>query len=117
MENWTDDFGTRLLVHDKSVCEGQICSIHNPSNHRMKHWRQLWRGDRRIMERVCPTHGVGHPDPDCIYATKDGGIHGCCGCCCDSTNNETKGIEYPDDVQRENMDQLDWRKALQGMKL
>lgn len=35
------------------------------------------------MERICP-HGVGHPDPDCMYAKRDT-VHGCDGCCLEST--------------------------------
>jgi hypothetical protein len=30
------------------------------------------------MERICP-HGVGHPDPDDVFATDT--VHGCDGCC------------------------------------
>jgi hypothetical protein len=66
----------------------------------------LWRGDTRVMERICP-HGIGHPDPDhmayvssltpehicpddgpadesaaCPYPHLDWqGVHGCDGCC------------------------------------
>lgn len=40
-------------------------------------WPQHWRGDRHLMERICP-HGVGHPDPDDINPD---GVHGCDGCC------------------------------------
>jgi hypothetical protein len=70
-----------LLVHPKDKCKGQHCCIHNPSDHHMKEWPQNWRGDRGIMERMCP-HGIGHPDPD-DPNTKSlvGGVHGCDGCC------------------------------------
>ena len=73
-------------VHDPSQCEGEACCIHNPSDHHMIDWPQHWRGDRGIMERICP-HGVGHPDPDDldfiartrgIDAAYDEGVHGCC---------------------------------------
>lgn len=74
----------KLNVHDKSVCVGQICSIHNRSNHSMRSFPQWWRSDRAIMERTCP-HGVGHPDPDEYKLRGKGGyyegIHGCDGCC------------------------------------
>lgn len=79
-----------LAVHPESICAGQVCCIHNPSDHHMKSWKQLWRADRGLMERLCPEHGVGHPDPDHIayYATTHTedetwaeGVHGCCGCC------------------------------------
>lgn len=57
----------------------------------MKDWPTLWRGDRQLMERICP-HGIGHPDPDhlAFIAKIDGpdearteSIHGCDGCCYD----------------------------------
>lgn len=66
-----------LQVHDPANCEGQACTIHHPSDHHMVTWPQNWRGDRGLMERLCP-HGVGHPDPDDLSAD---GIHGCDGCC------------------------------------
>jgi hypothetical protein len=78
---------TKLRVHNRKLCEGQACSVHNPSSHHMNTWSLNWRGDRRIMERLC-VHGIGHPDPDdCAYRkTRDGknydpGVHGCDGCC------------------------------------
>lgn len=73
-----------LRVHPKAVCAGDWCTIHNPSPHHMREFRQLWRADRRIMERICP-HGIGHPDPDdmAIRTGKDRGVHGCDGCCRD----------------------------------
>lgn len=52
-------------------------------------WRQHWRTDRDLMERVCP-HGVGHPDPDHMdYVRRTSveqhayyhGLHACDGCC------------------------------------
>jgi hypothetical protein len=70
-------------VSDKS------CSIHNMSDHSMRSFPQYWRGDRGIMERICP-HGIGHLDPDnyeYILATRGPdaarmeSIHGCDGCC------------------------------------
>lgn len=67
-----------LQVHDPANCEGQACCIHHPSDHHMVTWPQNWRGDRGLMERTCPEHGVGHPDPDDLNAD---GNHGCCGCC------------------------------------
>ncbi|GAA2608619.1 hypothetical protein GCM10010399_44310 [Dactylosporangium fulvum] len=82
-------FGGPLLVHDPARCAGQRCCIHNPSDHLMRDWPQLWRDDRQLMERVC-RHGAGHPDPDDLdykrrtrgdeYAHYEG-IHGCDGCC------------------------------------
>lgn len=71
-----------LAVHKARKCKGQVCSIHNRSDHHMRSFKQHWRGDRRIMERIC-SHGVGHPDPDeyRILNGEDNGAHGCDGCC------------------------------------
>lgn len=78
-----------FYVHDRDKCAGEFCCIHNPSDHPLKHAELNWRGDRRIMERLC-SHGVGHPDPDDLtYRLQQGedpkyaGVHGCCpeGCC------------------------------------
>lgn len=79
--------GIRLVnVHPKSACAGRVCVIHNPTDHRMRSWKLLWRSDRGIFERLCPAHGVGHPDPDQGPYWRETGqeiqaIHGCCGCC------------------------------------
>jgi hypothetical protein len=45
-----------------------------------------WRDDKGVMERLCPEHGVGHPDPDdAAFNIRMGrdylNVHGCCGCC------------------------------------
>lgn len=81
--------GQQLIAHPAFMCEGEICCIHTPSDHHMRGWSQLWRDDRKLMERTC-SHGVGHPDPDDIaYRIKHMGlesayidaIHGCDGCC------------------------------------
>ena len=42
-----------------------------------------------VLERVCPRHGVAHPDPDSVEQAKvfdpthegEHGLHACCGCC------------------------------------
>lgn len=68
---------TLVNVHDKHLCAGNNCCIHNPSAHHMIEWPQNYREDRGIMERICE-HGVGHPDPD---DTTEDTIHGCDGCC------------------------------------
>lgn len=88
MEYWISDTHQLILVHEKSRCTGH-CSIHVPATHHMKDWHRHWRDDRKFMERLCPDHGVGHPDPqqmDFIRAIRGDraayeGIHGCCGCC------------------------------------
>lgn len=69
-----------LFTHKKDQCLGENCTIHNVSDHHMKDWPQNWRGDRRIMERICE-HGIGHPDPDDIRVAAGDNVHGCDGCC------------------------------------
>lgn len=83
--------GQRLWnVHRRGQCVGTYCSIHRFSSHHMRNWRQHWRSDRQLMERICPC-GIGHPDPDhlsYIELTKGAkaaevmGVHGCCGNYC-----------------------------------
>lgn len=76
-------------VHDRAQCAGHPCCVHNPTEHHMYGWRQHWRSDRQLMERLC-RHGVGHPDPDHLdyhrrsfgpTAARYVGVHGCDGCC------------------------------------
>jgi hypothetical protein len=73
-----------LNVHPDGNCYGERCTIHNRSDHVMRAFPQRWRGDRMLMERICP-HGVGHPDPDDYKLTGSNGaaesVHGCDGCC------------------------------------
>lgn len=71
-----------ILCHKPDQCAGEVCTLHNRSDHSMRSFPQHWRGDRGIMERICP-HGVGHPDPDDyrILTGEDSDIHGCDGCC------------------------------------
>lgn len=78
-----------MNVHDRSACVGYACCVHNPSDHHMYGWRQHWREDCQLMERLC-RHGVGHPDPDHVaYVRRTRGdgaartheVHGCDGCC------------------------------------
>lgn len=73
-------------VHAPGDCAGETCVIHSPTNHHMRDWAISFRNDRGIVERHCPTHGVGHPDPDQWEywkrtETEWNWIHGCCGCC------------------------------------
>lgn len=80
--------GQTLRVHPSSECyPGLPCVIHSPSEHALSDAPLYWRGDRGLMERVCP-HGIGHPDPDCLRFRRlqgddDPGVHGCDGCCHD----------------------------------
>lgn len=85
-----------LRTHGPGSCRGPldkggnpICCIHNPSDHHMRSWRQNWRGDKSMMERICP-HGVGHPDPDdlSVRTTQWAGVHGCDGCCVQEAKDE-----------------------------
>jgi hypothetical protein len=86
MEKYITGTEQTVWVHTKDKCEGNYCCIHNPSDHIMKDWPTHWRGDRRLMERLCK-HGVGHPDPDDLaFKARNGypdseGVHGCDGCC------------------------------------
>lgn len=64
-----------------------MTALVQPSDHPMRTWLLWWRDDSGIFERLCPAHGVGHPDPDDLaYQTSIGrgalSIHGCCGCGC-----------------------------------
>jgi len=77
-------------VHDRALCAGYPCCVHNPTETAVTYgWRQHWRSDRQLMERLC-RHGVGHPDPDHLdYVRRSRGddeawaesVHGCDGCC------------------------------------
>jgi hypothetical protein len=84
MEDVTLTGGETLRVHNRKMCQGRHCSIHNPSNHHMVTWPQHWRSYAKRMERICP-HGVGHPDPDDVIFRASKGdnhtAHGCDGCC------------------------------------
>lgn len=49
-----------------------------------------------MFERVCPTHGTGHPDPDQTNYWRLLGmdfmsVHGCCGCCHDGGTSVPAG--------------------------
>jgi hypothetical protein len=76
-------------VHDPAQCAGRHCVLHNPSDHHMRDWPTLFRTDKHQMERTCP-HGIGHPDPDDLaWHVSEGrdylGVHGCDGCCGNTT--------------------------------
>lgn len=88
-QKFTTGTGQHLRVHSSDKCVGEHCVIHNPSTHVMSEFPTHWRGDRSLMERICP-HGYGHPDPDGIasIAVLEGTdrarielVHGCDGCC------------------------------------
>ena len=83
-----------LETHGPSQCAGEVCCVHNPSDHPLRDAPLNWRGDRYLMERIC-AHGVGHPDPDHLAylerlgavtrgvfsVAEEQGVHGCDGCC------------------------------------
>lgn len=90
-EVWLEHRMIRLRVHIPDECQGQICSVHNRSNHHMRDMPQNWFQETGIMLRICP-HDVEHPDPDDIAyfrrtmnpnVAKAKSIHECCleGCC------------------------------------
>jgi hypothetical protein len=86
-------------VHSKNKCSGDFCTVHNMSDHVLRKFPQHWREDRSIMERICD-HGVGHPDPDNPWPVDDcRWIHGCCGCCGESTDTDSLSDEPFDIVQ------------------
>jgi hypothetical protein len=85
-----------VQTHGPAKCAGDVCCIHNPSDHHMVGWPLNFRFDKYdLAERVC-VHGVGHPDPDSYaYIVRELvlvhgmdaeeatfiGVHGCCRCC------------------------------------
>lgn len=76
-----------LRTHEPKDCEGQkLCDIHDRRGEGPEaKWPLNWRGDRGIMEVICP-HGIGHPSPAQAQHMKRIGkeyenIHGCDGCC------------------------------------
>lgn len=76
MAEWFDSFDNRVInVHDAEKCAGRPCTIHNPSDHHMSEYPQLWYNF--MMHRVCE-HNIPHPDPDEPNGNK---IHPCDGCC------------------------------------
>jgi hypothetical protein len=71
-----------LYCHLKKDCRNpKQCTVHARTDHHMRGWVQRWRADRGIMERICPAHGVGHPDFDEYRQGPAFTVHGCCGCC------------------------------------
>lgn len=94
----TDDAGNVWNVHKASVCDGENCAIHNPSDHPLKDAKLVVRADsfkHGLIERFCQ-HGIGHSDPDSVaYFAKQGshgmGVHGCDGCC-NGTYEEIQGV-------------------------
>ena len=93
MTDLTYTTGTgQVIVHvhpETDDCSRFGCVLHSPTDPNQD-WPTHWRGDRGLMERICPC-GVGHPDKDAIAfirrtrgeeAARCEAIHGCCGCKC-----------------------------------
>jgi hypothetical protein len=72
----------RMAVHKPENCMSEVCTIHQRTDHSMRRFPQIWRGDRKLMMRTCP-HDIQHPDPDDfkIIDGIDNGEHDCDGCC------------------------------------
>lgn len=52
-----------LRTHPTSACNGDVCCVHNPSDHHMVNWPQQWDPRGHMMHRLCE-HDLVHPDPD-----------------------------------------------------
>lgn len=67
-----------VRVHDRRLCRGRWCVIHNPMPGPWAVWPTHWRTDAGFMERICPC-GVGHPVVEGRFFPDGFGVHGCCG--------------------------------------
>ena len=90
--------------HQRSVTCDESCVIHNRTAHHMQFWTLIWRNDRGIFERLCPEHGVGHPDPDQgpywkLMNQDWQWIHGCCGDCVppEKRNGDGQDVDLEDE--------------------
>lgn len=83
-ERWLLQTGI-LITHAAQLCQGQPCTLHNPSAHPLTAWPLAWDSRHQRMNRVCPAHGCLCPDPDdTAYRASRGDhsqFHACCGCC------------------------------------
>jgi hypothetical protein len=82
----------RMLVnvHPEIMCVGRGCSVHHPSDHKMKMWPKDFifpedqPGNWGHFMRYCQ-HRIAHPDPDDIVYWAEHGRditpHDCDGCC------------------------------------
>jgi len=88
METHQLESGQTLRTHHADECVGQWCAIHRPMPGPWSSWPRYWRGDRRILERLCP-HGVGHPAAEMAETSPSWElIHGCDGCPCSPPQQE-----------------------------
>ena len=101
-EEWQINVDEQICsVHPAEVCK-HPCVLHAPTNHHMRDWTLHWRSDRGCFERLCPEHGVGHPDPD---DKGHDGIHGCCGCCVE--DRETLRYDDPNEEAAVTFDEIE----------
>jgi hypothetical protein len=74
------------LTHSDFQCEGNNCTIHKPSNHKLSQAPIVWREDTMLLNRRC-LHGMLHPDRDDMNLHIKNGEdlqrfqHKCDGCC------------------------------------
>jgi hypothetical protein len=86
MENVTLQGTNRVLsIHNAKDCSGW-CAFHRPVPAVSNDWPMHWREDRGILERICPCHGIGHPDASqMLYMRSQGrgyeNVHGCTTTC------------------------------------
>lgn len=79
LEHEKEFWGRFSRTHKPGTCAGgDVCVVHNPSDHTMRTWPMVWRADWGMVERICE-HGIGHYDPD----QPGDKTHGCDGCCGD----------------------------------
>lgn len=93
-EEWYDILSMRgnllLRTHTENRCQGQVCCVHNPTDHHMVSWEQEWSPRQEMMYRICD-HEMIHPDPDDLQVRNLMGMvsHPCDGCC----NPETWALD------------------------
>jgi hypothetical protein len=71
-----------INTHTSFQCTEAVCAIHRRTAHHMRHFRQFYMFDKKIMTRVC-SHEIKHPDPDDPYAMISDFVmdHDCDACC------------------------------------
>lgn len=97
--------GQRIWAHPREACAGETCCVHNPSQHHMSEFPQIWFDDTKSMARRCP-HGVYHPDPDEVAFRKkrpgmwQQGWHPCClSKCCDPQIIDGEVVEIAGELE------------------
>lgn len=53
-----------LTVHNSAMCDNDVCTVHNRSNHSKRSWVQYWNARKGCMERISPVSGRHYRDPD-----------------------------------------------------